>query len=91
MASEMGSISRKLKLDYFIGKFNGEKITPGLIGKLSLNDFRELGVQNRNDIMTLRMECSKYGSNKPPRSRRNECGAPVFEIPRSVLECYSKI
>ena len=65
-----------------------EKITPHLVGKLSLNEFKELGVQNRNDIMALRMECSKYGSNRPPRSTRNECGAPKFEIPRSVLERY---
>lgn len=86
----MESILRKLKLDYLIERFNIEKITPDLVGKLSLNEFKELGVQNRNDIMVVRMECSKYGSNKPPRSRstRNECGAPMFQIPRSVLECY---
>lgn len=45
-------------------------------------------MQNCNDIMTLRMECSKYGSSKPPRSAQMECGAPMFEIPQSVLECY---
>ncbi|CAB3979267.1 tRNA (uracil-O(2)-)-methyltransferase [Paramuricea clavata] len=90
MAAEMESILRKLKLDYLIERFNIEKITPNLVGKLSLNEFKKLGVQNRNDIMVVRMECSKYGSNKQPRSRstRNECGAPMFEIPRSVLECY---
>ena len=90
MAAEMESILRKLKLDYLIKRFNIEKITPDLVGKLSLNEFKELGVQNRNDIMVVRMECSKYGSNKPPRSRstRNECGAPMFQIPRSVLGCY---
>jgi hypothetical protein len=86
--TEIESILRKLKLDYSIERFKIEKITPDLVGKLSLNEFKELGVQNRGDIMALRMECSKYGSNRPSRSTRNECGAPMFEIPRSVLECY---
>ena len=27
-------------------------------------------------------------SNQPFRNVRNGCGAPVFEIPRSALECY---
>ena len=77
--TEIESILRKLKLDYSIERFKIEKIT---------NEFKELGVQNRGDIMALRMECSKYGSNRPSRSTPNECGAPMFEIPRSVLECY---
>ena len=84
----MASVLRRLKLDHLIDKFISEKITPDLVGKLSLNDFRELGVHNRNEIMKLRIECSKYGSNQPSRNVRNGCGAPVFEIPRSVLECY---
>ena len=44
MASEMASVLRRLKLDHLIDKFISEKITPDLVGKLSLNDFRELGV-----------------------------------------------
>ena len=88
MASEMASVLPRLKLDHLIDKFISEKITPDLVGKLSLNDFRELGVHNRNEIMKLRIKCSKYGSNQPSRNVRNGCGAPVFEIPRSVLECY---
>ena len=47
--------------DNYTDKFSSEKITPDLVGKLSLSDFRELGVQNRNEVMKLRMECSKYG------------------------------
>ena len=82
MASEMASVLRRLKLDHLIDKFISEKITP------DLNDFRELGVHNRNEIMKLRIECSKYGSNQPSRNVRNGCGGPVFKILRSVLECY---
>ena len=90
MASEMemARVLRKLNLELFIEKFNMEKITPDLVGKLSLNEFEKLGVQNRDDIMALRVECSKYGSEKLQRRKSNQCGAPQFNIPRAVLECY---
>ena len=65
-----------------------EKITPDLVGKLSLNEFKKLGVRNRDDIMALRVECSKYGPVKPQRRKLNQCRAPQFDIPRAVLECY---
>ncbi len=53
----MESILRKLKLDYLIEKFITEKITPDLVGNLSLNEFKELETHNRNDIMAVRIEC----------------------------------
>lgn len=38
--------------------------------------------------MALRLQCTKYGSEKPQRSKlENQCGAPQFDIPCSVL-CY---
>jgi transposase len=37
--------------------------------------------------MALRMECIKFGSEKPYKIQ-NECTPPVFDIPKSVLECY---
>ena len=43
---EMDRVLRKLNLVLFIEKFNMEKITPDLVGKLSLNEFEKLGVQN---------------------------------------------
>ena len=61
---EMARVLRKLNLELFIEKFIMEKITPDLVGKLSLNEFEKLGVQNRDDIMALKVECSKYGSEK---------------------------
>ena len=67
MASKMASVLRQLKLEHFIERFDTEKITPDLVGKLSLNEFKELGVQNRNDIMALRIECTKYGSERGMR------------------------
>ena len=90
MASEMEMtrVLGKLNLELFIEKFNMEKITPDLVGKLSLNEFEKLRVQNRDDIMASRVEGSKYGSEKPQRRKWNQCGAPQFNIPRAVLECY---
>ena len=77
-----------LNLDHFIEKFNAEKITPDKVGKISLNKFKELGIQNRANIMALCLECTKYGSEKPLSKLENQCGAPQFDIPCSVLECY---
>lgn len=37
MASDMASILRKLKLNYFIERFSKEEIMPDLIGKLYLH------------------------------------------------------
>ena len=87
MASDMASVLRKLNLENYMEMFYAEKITPNMVGKLSLSDFRELGMQSRKDIMTLHLECVKYGSETPQRNRV-ECGAPQFDIPKSILECY---
>jgi hypothetical protein len=53
MASEMECVLRKLKLVHLANNFNHEKITPDLVGKLSLSNFKELGAQNRDKIMKL--------------------------------------
>ena len=58
------------------------------MGKLSLADFKELGMQSRKDIMSLRLECIKYGSEILQSRNRIECGAPQFDIPKSILESY---
>ena len=42
-----------------------EKITPDIVGKLSLSDFKELGMQSPSDIVVLQLECIKYGSETP--------------------------
>ena len=60
MASEIASVLQKLNLELLTEKFDMEKITPDIVGKLSLSEFKKLGLQNRNDIMTLRLECAKY-------------------------------
>ena len=53
---------------------------------LSLYDFCELGVNTASEIMVLRIECTKYGSAKPVKSRTHGNNAK-FEIPKEILEC----
>ena len=73
----MAFVLQKLNLENYIQMFNAEKITPIIVGKLSLADFKELGMQSHKDIMSV-----KYGS-EIPRRNRIECGAPKFDIPKS--------
>lgn len=42
-------------------KFDKDKITPDIVGKLSMSNFQMLGVTN---MMMLRTECIKYGCHK---------------------------
>ena len=51
MASDMAFVLQKLNLENYIQMFNAEKITPNIVGKLSLADFKELGMQSRKNIM----------------------------------------
>ena len=43
-------------------------------------------VRLRNDMVRLRLECIKFGSEPPKRSAFNEAGAPKYEIPKNVIE-----
>ena len=83
----MDEVLEKLKLGRFIDKFTEQKISPDIICKLSLQEFAMLGINNRQDIMALRIACSTYGE-KPPAMLYSFCGAPQFLIPKSVLECW---
>ena len=62
-------------------------MSPDIICKLSLQEFAMLGINNRQDIMALRIACSTHGE-KPPAMLYSFCGAPQFLIPKSVLECW---
>ena len=77
---EMSSVLQRLNLKLFAKKFDVEKITPDLVGKLPLDEFKKLGMQNCNNIMALRLECTKYRSEKPQKKDKLVWG--------SVLECY---
>ena len=44
-----------------------------------------LGITSKLDMMKLRLECCTYGGHRRERKRAG-CGAPEFDIPKSVLE-----
>ena len=47
------------------------------------------GVDNRNTMMKLRLECLNFGGYSPPRKPGTQgCGAPEYLSSESVLESY---
>ncbi|WAR15512.1 hypothetical protein MAR_005617 [Mya arenaria] len=64
--------------------FIEEKITPGIVCKLSANDMKCLGISNRSDMMALRMECVLYGNADDECQSIMPCRQ--FEIPKQILE-----
>jgi len=59
---ELLSVLRKLGLEKLSDRFIEEKISKDIICKLSLEDFRTLGLVDRHVIMKIRTECIRYGS-----------------------------
>ena len=43
-----------------------------------------LGINSRSDMMSLRIEYTKFGG-EAPKKLEGTCGAPIFFIPQSVL------
>lgn len=84
-ADVMHSILEKMNLGNLYTKFEMEKITPDIVGHLSSVEMKALGVIDSRNMMALRMECSKYRSGKPTKVVHN-IGAPVFDIPKDLLE-----
>ena len=83
----MSSVLRKLKMDGLIDRFEEEKISSDIVCQLSLHELKELGLQNRSEIMTLRIACVTFGAEQPMKFP-SALGPPAFDIPKSVLECY---
>lgn len=83
----MSSVLRKLKMDGLIDRFEEEKISPDIVCQLSLHELKELGLQNRSEIMTLRIACVTFGAEQPMKFP-SALGPPAFDIPKSVFECY---
>ena len=63
-------------------RFVEEKISPDIVRKLSIEDFHNLGINDRNAIMSLRIACSTFGSYTPKRC----CHTSKCVIPKIFLE-----
>ena len=66
MADEqITNVLKDMNLEDLIPRFLQESITLDIINKLSIDDFRKLGLVNRTDIMRLREKCTVYWSYCP--------------------------
>ena len=78
-------ILKKLHMEHLNPMFVAEKISPDVVCKLSLEEFKQLGLVNHSDIMKLRVSCSSYGGFRPIRDQKT-AGSPKFVIPKHLLE-----
>ena len=79
---KMEEILKKLDLLAHSVRFVEEKISPDIVCKLSIEDFHNLGINDRNAIMSLRIACSTFGSYTPKSGRHTN----KFLIPKNFLE-----
>ena len=68
----MEEILKKLDLSARSVRFVEEKISPDIVCKLSIEDFHNLGINDRNAIMSLRIACSTFGSYTLKRGCRTK-------------------
>ena len=87
-AMEMAAVLKNHNLGNLTEVFTREKITPDIVSLMSASEMKQLGVNSREDMMKLRIECSTYGRFKPQRQRKQSCGAPAFYIPQSVIKSH---
>ena len=80
--AKIKEILKKIDLSAHSVKFVEEKISPDIVCKLSKEDLHNVGVNDHNAIMSLRMACSTFGSYTPRRG----CHTNKFVIPRIFLE-----
>lgn len=83
----IGKVLEDLNLHLFHDRFRAEKITTDIVCKLSAHEFQTLGISNTRDMIRLRNECVKYGTEKPKKVWP-QCGPPMYDIPKTVLEMF---
>ena len=58
--AKMEEILKKLDLSVHSARFVEEKISPDIVCKLSIEDFHNLGINDRNATIALRIACSTF-------------------------------
>lgn len=61
-----------------------KKITPGIVCKLSVQEFEAVGISNGAEMIKIRIECVQFGRFPPNRIKGN-VGPPMFDIPKSTI------
>ena len=67
--AKMEEILKKLDLSAHSVRFVEEMISSDILCKLSIEDFHNFGINDRNAIISLRTACSTFGSYTPKRGR----------------------
>lgn len=80
----MDDILKDLNLGTLVSRFNDEKITPDIVGKLSKYELQNLGVTDGSAIMNLRLKCLNHGSSTMYRAP----GIKQFNIPEDILQFF---
>ena len=80
--AKMEEILKKLDVSAHSVRSAEEKIPPDIVCKLPIEDFHNLGINDRNTIMSQRIACSTFGSYTPKRG----CHTNKFVIPKIFLE-----
>ena len=63
----MDTMLKKLKLQDLTEKFQTEHITPDIVCKLSVHEMDMLGINSRSDMMSLRIERTKFAGEAPKK------------------------
>ena len=80
----MTLVLQKLNLSDAVNKFSEQKISPDIVCLLSSHELQELGITNRGDMVKLRNECIRYGTDQP-RKLKDVYGPPKFQIPKQLI------
>ena len=81
----MLKVLQKVGLLHVREMLDKEKITPNFVSMLSKHELEYLGVSIPAHMMTLRMECIKYGNMKPKKTDSLD-GHPKYHFDKNVLE-----
>ena len=86
----MDTVLKRPKLEDLTEKFQTKDITPDIVCKLSVHEMEMLGINSRSDMMSLRIECTKFGGEAPEK-HEGTCGAP-FSLFHSLclVICYKR-
>ena len=84
---QMSHVLKELNISnrYVLENFKREKISPDIIGKLSVYELESFGLTCRREMMLLRTHCVKYGC-QPPTKIYQGVGAPKYDLPKNVIE-----
>lgn len=80
----MEGVLKKLNMQSLYPYFEGQNITPDIVCLLSSSELKLIGITQASDMMRLRTECVKFGSNVIIKDT-SKSGAPKFNIPKDVL------